>query len=239
MPTFARNGSEFLSFLTGFDERDAFSKPRRLPHPRPRMLPHRPGRREPQWTAQNDTLELVYGVLGRLREWLQDGSGDKPPTAAELLAPVDTPFFEKVRRQLVDAGELESPSAGLKAWPGAGERKPTQEIWSVLQMAVEGLVAEAWIDRLRNQFVQELERSLAVFEERIKKCRTRDGWHDGLDGGVVLYDIFRPNLWKRYRKLYRECSADMERIRKSVNRLRRIEEVLTAENDTRGEASDR
>ena len=237
MSTWARNGSEFLSFLTGFDDRDAFSKPRRLPPPTSEDAAAPAKRREPQWTARNDTLELVYGVLGKLREWLGDGIGRLPPTAEELLAQVDKPFA-KVSGWLVDAGEHESAPAGPKERPGTGEQDTHARNWSVLQTAVEGLVAEAWIDRLRHQFVQELEHSLTAFQERIEDFRTQDGWHDGLDGGVVLYDIFRPNLWKSYQELHQGCSADMERIRKAVNRLRRIDEVLKAENDTRGEVTD-
>ncbi len=237
MPTWARNGSEFLSCLTGFDERDAFSKPRRLRLPTSEDAAAPVKRREPQWT---DTLELVYGVLGKLREWLKDESGDSrrpPPTAAELLDEVKKPFA-KVSGWLVDAGEQESAPAAPRVRPGAGEQETHARVWSVLHAAVERLVAEAWIDRLRHQFVQELERSLAAFQERIEDSRTRDGWHDGLDGGVVLYDIFRPNLWKSYQESHQGCSADMERIRKAVNRLRRIDEALKAENDTRGEVSE-
>ena len=85
MSTWARNGAELLAFLTGFDQRDALSKRRRFPVAASAQASVPPRRQNSQLTAQNDTLALVYGVMRELRKWLQDGSGDAPPTAADLL----------------------------------------------------------------------------------------------------------------------------------------------------------
>ena len=101
---------------------------------------------------------------------------------------------------------------------------------SPLQKAIEGLVTEAYIERIRSEFVGELARSLKVFRVRLAKDRAKyDDWRDDLDGGVVLYDVFRPNLWDLYRELWDKWQADMVRIRDLATHVQRIDETLKGE----------
>ena len=109
---------------------------------------------------------------------------------------------------------------------------------SPLQKAIEGLVTEAYIERIRSEFVGELARSLKVFRVRLAKDRAKylakdrakyDDWRDELDGGVVLYDVFRPNLWDLYRELWDKWQADMVRIRGLATHVQRIDEALKGE----------
>ena len=188
MTTWAKNSSEFLAFLNGLDSRDAFSKSQRFPLVR---LPNANVEIEkPPLEAQNDVLALVYEILGVLRK-----GGKKRPSARNLLnVPQVDEFFSKATQAMVEAvSSVDSP----------------------LQKAIEGLVTEAYIERIRSEFVGELARSLKVFRARLAKDRAKyDNWHE-LDGGVVLYDVFRPNLWDIYRELWNKWQADMVSIHKS------------------------
>ena len=140
---------------------------------------------------------------------------------------------------MVDTGEDEHWPSGPLPTRGAGHFGARAADCFVLQTAVEGLVAEAWIKRLRDRFLRELEHSLAAFRERIADCRAEhDDWRDDLDGGVVLYDAFRPNLWKSYQESSEGWNTDRERILESVSRLRRIDVALMGESDTIRELRD-
>ena len=95
MSTWAKNDSEFLDFLAGFDDRDAFSIRQHFP------VVSDPStgdavEEKPPLEAQNAVLELVYKVMGELRKWLQEGSDAAPPTAIELMCGVDGIFSEVI-----------------------------------------------------------------------------------------------------------------------------------------------
>ena len=203
MTTWAKNPSEVLAFLNGFDSRDAFSKSQRFPVVR---LPNANAKIEkPPLEAQNDVLALVYEILGILRK----GGTKKGPSARDLLnVPQVDKLFSKATHAMVEAASsVDSP----------------------LQKAIEGLVTEAYIERIRSDFVVELTRSLKVFRVRLTKDRAKyDDWHE-LDGGVVLYEVFRPNLWDLYRKLWDKWQADMVRIRDLAIHVQRIDKALKGE----------
>ena len=188
MTTWAKNPSEVLAFLNGFDSRDAFSKSQRFPVVR---IPNSNAEIEkPPLEAQNDVLALVYEILGVLRKREEK----KRPSARDLLnVPQVDRLFSKATQAMVEAASsVDSP----------------------LQKAIEGLVTEAYIERIRSEFVDELARSLKVFRVRLTKDRAKyDDWRDGLDDGVVLYEVFRPKLWDLYRELWDKWQADMVRIR--------------------------
>ena len=215
MSTWAKNNSEFLGFLTGFDGRDAFSKRQRFPVIR---LPN-PGdtveQRKPLLVAQNDILALIYEVMGVLRKWLQKEPDDKLPTARDLLDEdeVDRLFLKATRSMVNPEFDASLPDDSPK--------------FVVLERVVKALVTEAWIERLRNKFVSELTLSLNVFCKHLKKSRMNyDDWRDDLDGGVVLYDVFRPDLWEIYQKFWGKWNADMERIHTLATHLQRLDETL-------------
>ena len=202
MTTWAKNPSEFLAFLNGFDSRDPFSKSQRFPVVRPTNA--NTERKKPPLEAQNDVLALVYEILGVLRK-----GEKKRPSARDLLnVPQVDEFFSKATQEMVEAASsVDSP----------------------LQGAIEGLVTEAYIERIRSEFVGELARSLKVFRVRLTKDRAKyDDWHE-LDGGVVLYDVFRPNLWDIYRELWGKWQADMVRIRDLATHVQCIDETLKGE----------
>ena len=199
-----KNPSEFLAFLNGLDSRDAFSKNQRFPVVRPTNA--NTEIKKPPLEAQNDVLTLVYEILGVLRK----GGKKKRPSARNLLnVPQVDSFFSKATQAMVEAaGSVDSP----------------------LQKAIEGLVTEAYIERIRSEFVGELARSLKVFRERLAKDRAKDDdWREELDGGVVLYDVFRPNLWDIYRELWDKWQADMVRIRDLATHVQRIDKTLKGE----------
>ncbi len=202
MTTWAKNPSEFLSFLNGFDSRDAFSKSLRFPVVR---LPNANAEKEkPPMEAQNDVLALVYKILGILRK------EKKRPSARDLLSvPQVDELFSKATQPMVEAANsVDQP----------------------LQKAIERLVTEAYIEQIRNEFVGELARSLKAFRVRLAKERAkRDDWREELDSGVVLYDVFRPNLWDLYRDLWNKWQADMVCIRGLATRVQRIDETLKEE----------
>ncbi len=218
MSTWAKNDSEFLGLLTGFDERDGFSKRQHFPVVRDPNTGDAVKREKPPLDAQNAVLALVYEVLGVLRKWLQEGSDDRPLTAKELLDdPGVDKIFSQVTRSMVELNGVEA--ADLPKFV-------------VLGKAVEGLVTEAWVERLRNEFARELARSLKVFQTRLAKDRTeRDDWRDELDGGIVLYDVFRPTLWEAYQKFWTKWRDDMACIHALTTRLQRLDETLTQEGD--------
>lgn len=177
MSTWAKNDSEFLGFLTGFDGRDDFSKRQHFPVIRDPNTGDAVKREKPPLDAQNAVLALVYEVMGILRNWLQEGSDDRPLTAKELLDdPEVDRLFSQVTRSMVELNGVEATESPK---------------FVVLEKAVEGLVTEAWVERLRNEFARELARSLKVFQTRLAKDRTeRDDWRDELDGGIVLSTSF-------------------------------------------------
>ena len=214
MSTWAKNNSEFLGFLTGFDERDAFSKRQWFPVVNPNEG-DTVERGKPPLVAQNDILALVYEVMGILRKWLQEGSDERPPTARGLLDDSKVKcLFSKATRSMVDL-ELD------------GSLPNDSPKFVVLERAVKGLVTEAWIKRLRNEFVSELSRSRKVFQTRLEKdCAEYDGWQNKLDGGVVLYDVFRPNFWEAYQDVWGKWNADMERIHALAKHLQRLDDTL-------------
>ena len=203
MTTWAKNHSEFLAFLNGFDSRDAFSKSQRFPVVRPTNA--NTERKKPPLEAQNDVLALVYEILGVLRK-----GGKKRPSARDLLnVPQVDEFFSKATQAMVEAAS---------------------SVGSPLQKAIEGLVTEAYIERIRSEFVGELARSLKVFRARLAKDSAKnDDWQDELDSGVVLYDVFRPNLWDIYRKLWDDWQDDMVCIRDLATRVQCIDETLKGE----------
>ena len=204
MTTWAKNPSEVLAFLNGFDSRDAFSKSQRFPVVR---LPNANAKIEkPPLEAQNDVLALVYEILGVLRK----GGTKKRPSARDLLnVPQVDRLFSKATQAMVEAASsVDSP----------------------LQKAIEGLVTEAYIELIRGAFVGELARSLKVFRVRLTKDRAKDDdWRDELDGGVVLYEVFRPNLWDIYRELWDKWQADMVRIRDLAIHVQHIDKALKEE----------
>ena len=204
MTTWAKNPSEFLAFLNGLDSRDAFSKSQRFPVVRPPNANAEIGKLPLE--AQNDVLALVYEILGVLRK----GGTKKRLSARDLLnVPQVDRLFSKATQEMVGAASsVDSP----------------------LQKAIEGLVTEAYIERIRSEFVGELARSLKIFRVRLTKDRAKyDDWRDGLDDGVVLYDVFRPNLWNLYRELWGKWQADMVRIRALATHVQRIDETLKGE----------
>lgn len=222
MSTWASNDSELLGFLTGFDGRDAFSIRQRFPVSDPNPNTGDAVEREkPPLEAQNAVLGLGYEVLAVLRKWLQDRTDDRPPTARELMdVPGVRSLFSEVTRPMVEPTGAEALSASSSEFVA-------------LKKAVEGLVAEAWVERLHKEFVRELARSRKVFQTRLAKDRTkRDDWRDELDGGVVLYDVFRPNLWETYQKFWDQWSADMARIHALTTRLQQLDDTLMQEEDS-------
>ena len=221
MSTWAKNDAELLGFLTGFDGRDAFSKCQRFPVVRDQNAVDTDEQEKPPLEAQNAVLALVYEVLGVLRKWLQKESDDKPPTAKKLMdVPEVDNLFSKAIRSMVEPDGTESLSAS------------SPEPFAVLRKAVEGLVTEAWVERLRKEFVSELARSRKVFQTRLAKdCTAHDDWRDELDGGVVLYDVFRPDLWEIYQEFWGKWRTDMERIYALTTRLQRLDETLTPEDE--------
>lgn len=215
MTTWAKNSSEFIGFLTGFDGRDAFAKSQRFPVVRPPEIGDAAEAGKPPLEDQNEVLKLVYEILGVLRKVLKEGTSQKLPSASALL---DNPqvdrLFSAATRSMVEAVTFAD--------------SPKQ--FTVLQSAVEGLVTEAYTERLRNEFVGELTHSLKAFRERLAKDRAKYAdWRDELDGGVVLYDVFRPNLRELYRELWDKWRADMVRIRDLATHIQRIDETLQGE----------
>ncbi len=204
MTTWAKNPSEFLAFLNGLDSRDAFSKSQRFPVVRSTNA--NTEIKKPPLEAQNDVLALVYEILGVLRK----GGTKKRPSARNLLnVPQVDEFFSKATQAMVEAASRQN---------------------SPLQKAIEGLVTEAYIERIRIEFVGELARSLKVFRVRLTKDRAKDDdWQDELDSGVVLYDVFRPNLWDIYRELWDKWQADMVRIRDLATHVQCIDKTLKGE----------
>lgn len=219
MSTWAKNNSELLGFLAGFDGRDAFSKRQRFPVIGDLNADDTADQEKPPLEAQNAMLELVYEVMGVLRKWLQNQSDAALPTVEELLDdPCVKPIFSKVIGPMVERDGTEAADSPQ---------------FVVLEKAVEGLVTEAWVERLRNGFANELKRSLAVFQKRLAKDRTAyDAWRDELDGGIVLYDVFRPNLGEVYLDFWTKWRADMARIHALTTRLQRLDEILTREEDS-------
>ena len=212
--TWAENSSEFLGFLTGFDGRDVFSKRQYFPAIRHSNAGDTVEQKKPPLMAQNNILALIYEVMGVLRKWL--GLDDTLPTARELL---DDPKvdFSMATQSMVDI-EVD------------GSLSDDSPKFVVLERAVKALVTEAWIEQLRNEFVSELTHSLNVFQKHLVKNRVNyDDWRDDLDGGVVLYDVFRPNLWDLYRELWDKWQADMVRIRGLATHVQRIDEALKGE----------
>lgn len=204
MTTWAKNPAEFLAFLNGLDSRDAFSKSQSFPVVRP---PNASAEIEkPPLEVQNDVLALVYEILGVLRK---EVTGDTPSASELLNDPQVDEFFSKATQVMVEAARRQN---------------------SPLQKGIEGLVTEAYIEQIRNGFVGELTRSLKAFRVRLAKDRAQyDDWRDELDSGVVLYDVFRPNLWELYRELWDKWWADMVRIRNLATHIQRIDETLKGE----------
>ena len=203
MTTWAKNPSEFLTFLNGLDSRDAFSKSQRFPVVRP--INANTEIKKPPLEAQNDVLALVYEILGILRK----GETKKRLSAKDLLniRQVEDLFSRATHAMVEAASQHNSP----------------------LQKAIEGLVTEAYIERIRREFVDELTRSLKVFRVRLTKDRAKyDDWHE-LDGGVVLYEVFRPNLWDLYRELWDKWQADMVRIHDLATHVQCIDKALKGE----------
>lgn len=219
MSTWAKNNSEFLGFLAGFDGRDALSKRQRFQVIRDLNADDIADQEKPPLEAQNAVLALVYEVIGELKKWLQNQSDAAPPTAKELLdVPGVNQIFSKVIGSMVERDGTEAADSPQ---------------FVVLEKAVEGLVTEAWVERLRNGFASELAQSLAVFQKRLEKDRTAyDDWRDELDGGIVLYDVFRPNLEEIYFNFWTKWRADMARIHAKTTRLQRLDEILTREEDS-------
>ena len=217
MSTWAKNDSELLGFLTGFDGRDAFSIRQHFLVVSDPNTDDAVEREKPPLEAQNAVLGLGYEVLAVLRKWLQDRTDDdRPPTASELMRGV-AGLFSEVTRPMVAPTGAEALSA-------------SSPDFVVLRTAIVGLVTEAWVERLRKEFVSELARSRKKFQSRLAKDRTEhDDWRDELDGGVVLYDVFRPNLWEAYQKFWDQWSADMARIHALTADLQRLDETLKQE----------
>ena len=98
--------------------------------------------------------------------------------------------------------------------------------FAVLRRVLQSLVTEAWIARLRKEFVRELERSLKESRMHLAQQRSKhDDWRDDIDGGVVLYDVFRPNLWKPYRTIWSKWCADMILVRSLTIHLQQLDEA--------------
>lgn len=213
MSIWAKNSSEFLGFLTGFDGRDAFSKHQRFSVVRHPNTVSAVERSKLPLEAQNNILTLIYEVMGLLRKWLQEGSNETLPTVRELL---DDPK--------VDFSMATQSMVNLEVDGSLSDDSPK---FVVLERAVKALVTEAYIERIRNEFVDELERSLKVFQARLEKnCADDNDWRNDLDGGVVLYDVFRPNLWDIYQEFWDKWNADMERIHTLATHLQRLDETL-------------
>ena len=202
MTTWAKNQSEFLAFLNGFDSRDAFAKSQRFPPISPIEAAGSDAAGKPPLEAQNDVLALGYEILGVLRKQV---TGDTPSAGDLLNDPQADRLFSKATQAMI-------------ADAGSGD---------LLQKAVKGLVTQAYIEQIRREFIGELARSLKVFQTRLAKDRAKDDdWRDEVDGGVVLYDVFRPNLWNIYRKLWDEWKKDMVRVCDLATHLQRIDETL-------------
>ena len=218
MSTWAKNRAEFLGFLTGFDGRDGFSIRGQLPVGVFATIPGTVGNYdEPPLVAQNDILTLTYAVLRELRKWLRDEHDAEPPTVARLLAaPTVEDLFSKVMGPMFEHVE--------EATPSADSVRP----FVVLRRVLQALVTEAWICRLKETFARELERSLKEFRMHLAQDRARlDDWRDDVDGGVVLYDFFRPNLWKPYRTAWSKWGADLQLIDSLICQLQRLEDAVT------------
>ena len=219
MSTWAKNDSELLGFLTGFDGRDAFSKRQHFPVVRDLNADDTADQEKPPLEVQNAVLALVYEVMEVIKKWLQNRSNAAPPTARELL---DVPGVDHLFSKII------GPMVELNGVEAADSPK-----FVVLGKAVEGLVTEAWVERLRNEFASELARSLKVFQTRLEKDRTEyDDWRDELDGGIVLYDVFRPTIWETYLDFWNKWRADMARIHALTTRLQRLDETLMQEEDS-------
>ena len=174
---------------------------------------------EPPLVAQNEILALTYAVLRWLRKWLHDGADAEPPTADRLLAaPTVEHLYSRVMRPMFEHVE--------EATPSADSVRP----FVVLRRALQALVTEAWMARLKEAFARELERSLKEFRMHLAQDRTKhDDWRDDVDGGVVLYDFFRPNLWKPYRTAWSKWSADMHLIGSLTCQLQRLDDAVTGQ----------
>ena len=219
MSTWAKNDSELLGFLTGFEGRDAFSIRQHFPVVSDPNTGDAVEGEKPPLEAQNAVLGLGYEVLAVLRKWLQDSDDDRPPTASELMRGVNG-LFSEVIRPMVDPTGAEALSASSPEFV-------------VLRTAIVGLVTEAWVVQLRKEFVGELARSRKKFQTRLAKDRTERGdWRDELDGSVVLYDVFRPNFWEAYQKFWDQWSVDMARIYALTAHLQRLDETLRQEEDS-------
>ena len=215
MSTWAKNDSELLGFLTGFDGRDAFSKRQHFLVVRDLNADDTADQEKPPLEVQNAVLALVYEVMEVIKKWLQNRSNAAPPTARELL---DVPGVDHLFSKII------GPMVELNGVEAADSPK-----FVVLGKAVEGLVTEAWVERLRNEFASELARSLKVFQTRLEKNRTEyDDWRDELDGGIVLYDVFRPTIWETYLDFWNKWRADMARIHALTTRLQRLDEDIDA-----------
>ena len=167
--------------------------------------------------ARNDILALVYEVLQGLRKWLQHGADGEPPTAGRLMA---APSVESLLSKVVDP-MIELTGA---ASPPADSVRP----FEVLRCVLQALVTEAWIAWLRKAFARELERSLEEFLRHLAHNRTVcDDWRDDVDGGVVLYDFFRPNLLDPYRTAWSKWNADVRLIGFLTSRLQELDEAAT------------
>ncbi len=214
MTIWARNSSEFIGLLTGFEGRDAFAKSQRFPAVTPLEMDDAAETGRLPLEAQDEILELVYEILGILREALKEGNSKKlPPANALLDKPKVDRLFRAATRSMVDAVASAEP---LKRF-------------NLLQCAVKGVVTEAYTERLRNEFVRELTHFLKALEARLAEKRNKyDDWLDKLDGGIVLYDVFRPNLWKLYGELWSQWRNEMERIHALIIQLQRIDETLQA-----------
>ena len=180
-----------------------------------------PRQNKPSLVVQNDVLAMTYGIMERLRKWLQDGADDPPPTADSLLDhPKVEQLFSQVKRPLTEPDESASLPASI-------------EPFDVLRRVLQSLVAEAWIARLRGALLSELEQSLSEFRRHLAQDRTKhDDWRDDIDGGVVLYDFFRPNLWKRYRTIWSKWSADMQHIRVLTTHLQQLGDAVNSPGGT-------
>ena len=176
-------------------------------------------RDEPALVVQNDILEFTYEILRGLRKWLCDGAEAEPPTADRLLvAPTVERLFPKVTRPMFEHVEAATPSAD------------SVRPFVVLCRVLQALVTEAWIARLKEAFARELERSLKEFRVHLAQERTKhDDWRDDIDGGVVLYDFFRPNLWKPYRTAWSKWTADMQFIGSLTCQLQRLDDAVNGQ----------
>lgn len=219
MTTWVADASQFIGYLTGFDGRDAFAKRRRFPAAPPRATPvvdlAETEEREPL-EAQDEVLELVYDVLGVLRRTLTDGADGGFPSATALLdMPKAAKLFSAVTKSMFEADR--SP-----------ERTSAKAGMVLLQCAVKGLVTAAYTERIRREFVVELTCSLEALAAQLAQERaTSDDWRDDIDGGVVLYDVFRPKLWEVYRRIWGLWQKDMARVQAEVAHLVQVDEAVT------------